>query len=85
MNLLKYQHYQELGDRLKRLEKLAEGELLVPEQPSVVRLDGHGFSKFTKGFVKPLDEIFVGCMIQTIINNTAMVSIVSMYSHHFIM
>lgn len=56
---------QELGDRLKVLEKEYEGERLPRHQPFVVRLDGHKFSKFTKKFRKPYDSFFAEMMLKT--------------------
>lgn len=45
-----------LGGRLKGYEKSAES--VVPyNEFLMVRIDGHKFSKYTKGFVKPFDEI----------------------------
>lgn len=37
-------------------------------EPAIARLDGHGFSKFTKGFTKPYDENFGNLMILTSLN-----------------
>lgn len=45
-----------LGDRLKRMERMSEGALIGREQPFVLRLDGHKFSKWTRGMRKPLDK-----------------------------
>ena len=45
-----------LGGRLKGYEKSVES--VVPyNEFLMVRIDGHKFSKYTKGFVKPFDEI----------------------------
>lgn len=32
---------------------------------TIVRIDGHGFSKWTKGFTKPFDEFIVGAVSET--------------------
>ena len=48
---------EELGDRVKMFE--AEREYSIPrDRAFALRLDGHGFSKLTKGFKKPFDEDF---------------------------
>lgn len=55
----------EIGNRIKALERLSEGELLPPDKPFIVRLDGHGFSKLTKKLNKPFDIGFAQAMIAT--------------------
>lgn len=53
-----------LGDRIKKLEN--DSETILPrEQPFIVRLDGHKFSKFTKKMLKPYDTIFASSMLRT--------------------
>lgn len=59
-----------LGDRMKVYEATPyehiDGAYVVPnDRPIVARIDGHCFSKFTKGFEKPYDERFACAMIQT--------------------
>ena len=51
-----------LGDRMKNYELETK---LVKDLPVVLRLDGHGFSKFTKCncFTKPFDEKLHNVMI----------------------
>jgi hypothetical protein len=50
-----------LGDKIKAFERAAETNL-SDKLPWVARLDGHGFSKFTRGFTKPCDpRITVRC------------------------
>ena len=45
-----------LGGRLKGYE--ADAESKIPyDQYVIVRIDGHKFSKYTKGFTKPFDSI----------------------------
>ena len=46
-----------LGDRMKAYEKKEE-ILLDANLPVVVRVDGHSFSKFTKGLSLPFDHLF---------------------------
>ena len=50
-----------MGDRMKRYESAAE-RYLVPRTPLMIRLDGKGFSKFTRGLDKPMDENMRLCM-----------------------
>ncbi len=64
---------QSLGDRMKDYENaevtpylIENGDyVLNPEQPFMARIDGHCFSKFTKGFEKPFDAIFSTAMTRT--------------------
>ena len=44
-----------LGDRMKGYEKLMQTHFM-PRLPIIVRLDGKGFSKYTKEFQRPYDE-----------------------------
>lgn len=50
-----------LGDRMKYYESIYELEV-KPEQHIVVRCDGHKFSKFTRGFEKPFDDLLSKAM-----------------------
>jgi tRNA(His) guanylyltransferase len=50
-----------LGDRHKQLEKDFEIRAKLTDY-IVVRLDGHKFSKYTKGFAKPFDDILSAAM-----------------------
>ena len=53
-----------LADRIKRYEK--ESEYIIPNNKHlIIRIDGHKFSKFTKGLNKPFDEIFTKAMVKT--------------------
>ncbi len=45
----------ELGDRMKSYEKIYTESKLIPQLPIYIRLDGRGFSKFTKGMERPYD------------------------------
>ena len=50
-----------LQDLMKRKEK--ESEYIIPKDKHIiVRIDGHKFSKFTKGLNKPFDEVFSRAM-----------------------
>ncbi|KAF8206219.1 tRNAHis guanylyltransferase-domain-containing protein [Mycena galopus ATCC 62051] len=53
-----------LGERMKRYEA-ATDQQLPDDQPALIRVDGHGFSKFTRGFNKPFDERIHDAMAQT--------------------
>ena len=53
-----------LGDRMKRYENDTNNMVQVNEC-MVVRLDGHKFSTFTKGFDKPFDTRLSHAMIET--------------------
>lgn len=46
------------GDRMKMYEKAYAGERIMPLLPICARLDGKGFSKFTKGMERPHDARF---------------------------
>ncbi|EGG23506.1 hypothetical protein DFA_05639 [Cavenderia fasciculata] len=47
--------FTELGERMKVYEKEMTLSNLTPNTAFMIRLDGHGFSKFTKKFTKPWD------------------------------
>lgn len=53
-----------LSDRMKRFEKQFE-HAITPDKAIIVRLDGHCFSKRTRGFSKPFDNRFADCMVKT--------------------
>ncbi|KAJ7928847.1 hypothetical protein B0H13DRAFT_2228821 [Mycena leptocephala] len=46
---------ESLGERMKRYEAVTD-QYLPDDQPAIIRIDGHGFSKFTRGFEKPFDH-----------------------------
>jgi len=46
------------GDRMKYYESFHSGARFMPQLPVVVRLDGVGFSKWTKGLEYPYDKRF---------------------------
>jgi tRNA(His) guanylyltransferase len=53
-----------LADRMKQYE--ASFEFYLPtDSPIILRLDGHGFSKFTSHFCKPFDQRIHDAMIAT--------------------
>ena len=47
-----------LGDRMKAYERQETELRFIPLLPIYARIDGRGFSKFTKGFARPYDERF---------------------------
>ena len=51
-----------LGDRMKMYEQDYAGEKIMPLLPICARLDGKGFSKFTKGMERPYDANFRAVM-----------------------
>jgi len=55
----------DFAHRMKMYEKKETREKLNPNLPIVVRLDGRGFSKFTKPFKRPYDEDFREVMVAT--------------------
>ena len=54
-----------IGDRMKHFERFGTDTKLIPNLPVIVRLDGKGFSKFTKGMKRPYDERMSAIMIET--------------------
>lgn len=54
-----------LGDRQKSYEMAEAGRKLMPLLPVMVRLDGRGFSRFTKGMQRPFDPGMVQLMADT--------------------
>lgn len=55
----------DFGDRMKDYEKVFTSTKIDPSQYMCVRIDGKGFSKFTKGFNKPFDGRVTNAMITT--------------------
>lgn len=55
----------DFGDRMKMYEGIEAKRKLNPYTPIIIRVDGKGFSKFTKGFVKPFDPRLSGAMNAT--------------------
>ena len=69
-----------LADRMKSVESSLVGARLDPELHWLVRLDGHGFSKFTRGFVKPCDERIHLAMVRTSVDLLAHFTPASIYT-----
>lgn len=56
-------HAVPLGDRIKSYEAQEGNRRAVPGLPIVVRLDGRGFSNFTRGMKRPFDQDFADLMV----------------------
>ena len=54
----------DFGDRMKAYE-MASSYQFGTGRPICARIDGRGFSKFTKGFLKPFDAKMTMCMQET--------------------
>ena len=54
----------ELGDRIKEYENRSETNISADDH-LIIRIDGHKFSKFTKGFENPFDDVFREAMVRT--------------------
>ncbi len=52
-----------LSDRCKWFEKNFSPEVMIPELPVILRLDGCNFGQFTKGLKKPFDERLTQLMV----------------------
>lgn len=50
-----------LNDRMKKYEKLTK-QIISKNGHYVIRLDGRGFSKYTKKFMAPFDDLFINAM-----------------------
>lgn len=55
----------ELGNRMKEYEGREAGRKFMPLLPIIARIDGRGFSKFTKPFDKPFDTRLASAMRST--------------------
>ena len=55
----------QFGDRMKLYEHQEAGRRVLPLLPVCARIDGKGFSKFTKGLQRPYDTRLVELMCQT--------------------
>ena len=55
----------ELGNRMKAYERIETNQKFKPNSILYIRLDGRGFSKFTRGLKRPFDERLSNLMIDT--------------------
>lgn len=53
-----------IGDRQKQYEEVQK-HYLVPKMPFIIRVDGKAFHTYTKGFVKPFDNVMGAAMKRT--------------------
>lgn len=65
MNSVRSQRFDALGDRMKSYERIETEQKFKPNSILYIRLDGRGFSKFTKGLKRPFDERLSSLMIET--------------------
>ena len=56
---------EQLDERMKKYEDIEAKRILIPKLPICIRIDGRGFSKFTKGMIHPFDKNFTNSMIET--------------------
>jgi len=57
--------YDSIGERLKAYEAFETTRKFIPLLPVYARIDGRGFSKFTKGMNRPYDERMSEAMVDT--------------------
>jgi tRNA(His) guanylyltransferase len=69
-----------LAERMKEKEKEYGSMALDPDRFWLVRLDGHGFSKFTQGFTKPCDERIHEAMLRSATDLLTRFQAVSVYT-----
>jgi tRNA(His) guanylyltransferase len=55
----------DFGDRMKQYEMVEAGRRFMPLLPTIARLDGRSFSKFTRGLLRPYDERMSNLMVAT--------------------
>lgn len=54
------------GDRMKMYEGAEAQRKFLPGLPIVARLDGRGFSRFTKGLNRPYDQRMIDAMVRMV-------------------
>lgn len=54
-----------IGDRMKQYEGIEARRTFIPGLPICARIDGRGFSRFTRGFEKPFDMSITTAMHET--------------------
>jgi tRNA(His) 5'-end guanylyltransferase len=57
--------FETISDWCKWLERNFSPDVMIPTLPVIIRLDGVGFSKWTKGLEKPFDSRLTELMIDT--------------------
>jgi tRNA(His) 5'-end guanylyltransferase len=58
-------NFETMGGWCKWLEKNFSPEIMIPNLPVIIRLDGNNFSKWTRGLNKPFDEKLNQLMVET--------------------
>ena len=58
----------DLGDRMKVYESAEAGRRLMDQLPICARIDGKGFSKFTRELKRPYDERLSQLMVATTVH-----------------
>lgn len=61
---MKYEN-DKIGNRMKAYESQTTGIKMIPRIPVIARLDGKGFSKFTRGLKRPYDQRLSDLMVET--------------------
>ena len=56
----------DLGDRIKAYEGQETGRKLIPGVPIYARIDGRGFSRFTRDMDRPYDSKMTAAMVETV-------------------
>ena len=54
----------DIGNRMKRYESVSKLQLMN-RTPVIIRIDGKAFHTFTRGMVKPFDDVLIGAMQDT--------------------
>lgn len=61
---MKKKNKDSLGDRMKRYEAVSKS-MLMHRNPTIIRIDGKSFHTFTRGFVRPFDDVLIKSMQET--------------------
>ena len=61
---MKKNNKDSLGDRMKRYEAVSK-TILMHRNPTIIRIDGKSFHTFTRGFVRPFDDVLIKSMQET--------------------
>lgn len=61
---MKKNNKDSLGDRMKRYEAVSK-TMLMHRNPTIIRIDGKAFHTFTRGFVRPFDDVLIKSMQET--------------------
>lgn len=58
-------NFETMGDWCKWLERNFSPDIMIPELPVIIRLDGNNFHNWTKGLDKPFDDRLTKLMVET--------------------